>query len=933
MKKNYIALVTLFSVCSYAQNGVVSGRIIDGENNFSLPGATIRLENTKYYTISDQSGDYEFLNIPEGTYTVSVEYIGYFTESKEVVIVKNKTTIADFELFTGRGEVLEEIVLMGSSLKGQAKALNQQKNNGNITNIISSDQVGRFPDANVGDALKRVSGVTMQYDQGEARDIIIRGIAPELNSVTLNGNRIPSAEGDNRNVQMDLIPSDMISTIEVNKTLTSDMDADAIGGSVNLITRAVPNKDRFSATISGGYAPIRGKGLYNGSFIYGTRFLDNKLGMVASATWQAQDYGSDNVEAVWAKDDNEKVHLKQMDIRVYDVQRIRRSFSFSTDYKFNQNNRVDFTAMYNWRDDRENRYRVRYRDLKYQADGTYVGEIRRETKGGIDNNRNQNRRLEDQRVLNFALKGEHLLTPMLDMKWNVSYSKASEHRPNERYIDFRQKDVSLNPDLADTNYPFLSAVGGENPGDFKLRKITQSEQYTNEDELGARIDFRTPMSILAGEKGRLRFGARFRVKNKMRDNKFFVYKPIGNLGTLADVENVYLNNPNFNVGNKYVAGFFPTKNFLGNLDLNNEGLFTESLDSAEFLADNYKASEQITAGYVRWDQDLSLNTQIITGIRVEHTGIDYTGNYVLNESELAQQVNSKNSYVNVLPSVTLKQEVNDNFIVRAAVTTSIARPNYFQLAPYVKAAADDAELSAGNPNLKATYATNFDLMTENYFENVGIISGGIFYKKLNNFIYTFRENNFVTKDFAQTFPGLPNPIQAGQNWRFKQSRNGDYVNVYGFEFAFQRQLDFIPINFFKNFGIYANYTYTGSKAKGITNEDGELRQGLGLPRTAPHMLNGSLSWENKKLTMRLSANYTSSYLDQVGGNEFEDVYYDQQFFLDFNASYRIKKQWNIFFEANNLTNQPLRYFQGVSNRLTQVEYYQPRFTFGLKYDM
>ncbi|UZJ63086.1 TonB-dependent receptor plug domain-containing protein [Sphingobacterium sp. KU25419] len=135
--------------------------------------------------------------------------------------------------------------------RGQAKALNQQKNNQNITNIISSDQVGRFPDANIGDALKRVPGITMQNDQGEARNIIIRGLAPHLNSVTLNGDRIPSAEGDNRNVQMDLIPSDMISTIEVNKTLTPDMDADAIGGSVNLITRASPNGKRLSATIAG----------------------------------------------------------------------------------------------------------------------------------------------------------------------------------------------------------------------------------------------------------------------------------------------------------------------------------------------------------------------------------------------------------------------------------------------------------------------------------------------------------------------------------------------------------------------------------------------------------------------------------------------------------------------------------------------------------
>src|SRR5699024_3931598 len=179
-------------------------------------------------------------------------------------------------------EDLETILIVGERLKGQAKALNQQKNKTNISNIISSDQVGRFPDANVGDALKRVPGITMQNDQGEARNIIIRGLAPNLNSVTLNGDRIPSAEGDNRNVQMDLIPSDMISTIEVNKTLTPDMDADAIGGSVDLVTRAAAGGQRISLTLLGGYNPIRTGATGSGAFVSVHRFCSERLRIVLS---------------------------------------------------------------------------------------------------------------------------------------------------------------------------------------------------------------------------------------------------------------------------------------------------------------------------------------------------------------------------------------------------------------------------------------------------------------------------------------------------------------------------------------------------------------------------------------------------------------------------------------------------------------------------
>ena len=273
MKKFVLLIILVFAsnqIANAQKTGIISGKITEAETNFSLPGATIKLEGINKYTYSNQNGEFEFLNIPEGNYQVEITYIGYEKQTQEVKVEAGKNTNIKFVLITASNE-LENVVVIGDRIRGQAKALNKQKSNQNITNVISSDQTGRFPDANIGDALKRVQGITMQNDQGEARNIIIRGLAPNLNSVTLNGDRIPSAEGDNRNIQMDLIPADMISTIEVNKTLTSDMDADAIGGSVNLITRATPNGERISATLAGGYGPIREKGNYTAGFVYGNR--------------------------------------------------------------------------------------------------------------------------------------------------------------------------------------------------------------------------------------------------------------------------------------------------------------------------------------------------------------------------------------------------------------------------------------------------------------------------------------------------------------------------------------------------------------------------------------------------------------------------------------------------------------------------------------
>src|SRR5690606_1178363 len=319
-------------------------------------------------------------------------------------------------------------------------------------------------------------------------------------------------------------------------------------------------------------------------------------------------------------------------------------------------------------------------------------------------------------------------------------------------------------------------------------------------------------SVINGEKGRLRFGARLRLKDKVRDNIFYSYEPIDDMGSLAAVQNVYWGGASFNPGAQYAPGYFADKALLGNLDLTNANLFDAALEPSEYLSSNYKAKERITAGYLRWDQDfnsktsliagvrleqtnieysgnyimdeedlvgeinnknnylnvlpsvtlkhkvndnfilraavttslarpnyynlapyVNVKTSLIAGVRLEQTNIEYSGNYIMDEEDLVGEINNKNNYLNVLPSVTLKHKVNDNFILRAAVTTSLARPNYYNLAPYVNVIPEDSEIAELNPNLKATYSTYFDIMTENYFQNIGIVSAGVFYKNLDNF--------------------------------------------------------------------------------------------------------------------------------------------------------------------------------------------------------
>ena len=930
----FTTLFALIAMMSFAQNGVIRGTITD-EIGLGLPGANVIIESLTIGTSSDVNGNFTLKNVPAGEQEVSITFLGYSTITSTVTVKDGETVLLNVSLEPG---VLigEEVLVLGDRLKGQAKALNQQKNKANITNIVAADQIGRFPDANVGDAMKRIPGITMQGDQGEARNIVIRGLAPQLNSVTVNGERIPSAEGDNRNIQMDLIPSDMIQTIEVNKAVTPDMDADAIGGSVNLVTRAAPNSMRVSGTAASGMNLLTNKPIWTGSLVYGNRFANDKIGVVLSANYNNHDFGSDNVEAEWEStatdangDDFDLVYVGEMDIRQYYVKRVRRSVSANFDFKIDENNTIFVQSMYNWRDDWENRYRTTYRKIAptFDANGDidgWEGEIRRQTKGGgtIYNDRLRDRRLEDQRVLNGTVRGEHLFGN-LGLNWSFTAAQASEERPFERYIRYEQgAGLPLNYDINNTQFPSFTPVNNADIAlsNFTFDELTDENQYTQELDYNGRIDLSLP-TVIADNSGEVKAGFRYRGKQKNRANNFFSYSPLSSdFDDMTTVATADYSKDNYLAGD-YNVGTFVTPEYLGQLDLQNETLFDGQEVPSEYLAGNYEASETVTAGYVMWNQNLSDKLSLLAGVRVENTAIEYTGNVLENEEDLIRQESASQNYTNFLPGVHFKFNATDNFILRAAWTNTIARPNYYDLVPFQDIRPDDEELIQGNANLKPTTSMNFDLMAENYFKSIGLVSAGVFYKNIDDFVYTFVNEDFVDAD-----------ITGGNTWTFFQPQNGGSATLYGAEIAFQRQLDFLP-GFWKGFGVYFNYTYTNSTTEGIRNGDGDLRTDVALPGTAPHLVNGSLSYENKKFVIRASLNYAHDYVDEVGGSAFSDRYYDRQLFVDVNASYAFTDNLRLFVEANNLTNQPLRYYQGVRERTMQLEYYNSRFNVGLKFDL
>lgn len=919
MNKLLFSLVlTLFISTLSAQTGTLTGRVLD-ESKLPLTGAYVYLNDVSG-TTTDINGYFTLTGVVEGQQTVRVTFIGYNDLSQDISVVAGETTVMEFNLIPGVS--LQEVVVT-SQLRGQARALNSQLSRDNITNIIAADQIGRFPDANIGDALKRIPGINVQYDQGEARFGNIRGTAPQLNSITINGERIPSAEAEVRTIQLDLIPSDMIQTVELNKAVTLDMDADAIGGSVNLVTRAAPSSERISATLGGGYNLLAEEPSLNGSLIYGNRFAQDKFGVILSASYFNNKLGSDNMEAEWTYDDandndvydeGEEFWPEEIQIRQYYLQRLRQSYSASLDYKIDPNNTIYLRGIYNQRNDFESRFRSVFKDIE-EDEGQWVAELERETKAGTEDIKY--RRLEDQEMMNFSLAGEHLFGK-LEVNWSGSYAKASEDRPNERYYEIATDGtVPVNVDFSDLTEPKISAVDAsfQNPSSaWELSAITEEFQFTEDVDYNGRLDFELPLAT-GDNKSKIKFGGRLRMKTKTRTNDFYEYEPVDDTVFDNGLNNLMDETKDNFLAGDYAVGQFVTKEYVGDLNLTGNG-FEGEQDLSE-LAGNFDASEDIFGGYAMLEQNFGTDFKILAGVRLEQTQLEYEGfEYDDEEEVLNPTAKVSSDYLNVLPGLHLRYNLEKRSVLRFAWTNTIARPNYFDLVPY-RQIEDGEELSIGNPNLEPTTSMNFDLMAEHYFGNVGILSGGVFYKDIKDFIVT---QQFEDYDFE------------GTTWdNFSQPINGGNATLIGAEVSFQRQLDFIsPV--LKNLNLYFNYTYTQSEVTDF-NFEGREDEELDLPGSPQHTLNLSLSYDASRFTTRLSYNFASDFIDEVGGEAFSDRYYDKVSYLDFNLNYSLTDNWVIYFNANNLLNQPLRYFQGVSDRTMQSEYYNARFDLGVKYDI
>ena len=936
------------------QAQTIKGTIV-GKTNGSLPGANVSIVDSEVKTSSSLEGDFNLLSPKLGEVMVKVEYIGYETQIFPITVKEGTNDLGyliispDEKKVKDKESNIEQVVISRPNALTQAKAYEMKKNNNAIMEVIAADAIGKLPDRNAAEAVQRVQGVAVARYHGEADQATVRGTPFYWTSALFNGNRLPSANVlGNRSFVLDVVPSELIQYVQVSKAVTPDMDADAIGGSINFITRTAPARKILNVSGAGGYTTFSQNGTYNGSIVYGDRFFNKKLGVILSgAIWDRQ-WGADAFDVTYNTGSSNEIERKSINtIMMKRYMGNRRTIGLNTglEYKFNANNKVYFRGMFNKFDDIRPVYEsyVDYTNTRYQYNFRYSH--------------------YQTELYGMELGGEHSLAPKLSLDWMLSdyHAKYFLETPptNETkglpIATFRQKIASGFNNLTNGKryWGFDSPTGvGGNYLDYSsdvadpsevmsadkllLSQLVIAKLDNDEHDRIARVNVKYDLNSNITIKA----GAKYRTKDR---NSTYGYNQVYVPTTANLLKLSQLSTEAAPTGTQFLGGMNNNLDAYIMTPPTQQQLF--DMFSPMFIAQNsfmdysnsstaasagnktsvYTGDESVLATYAMAEVKASDKLKIIAGFRNESTRLTLNGNKSTKqgtETIISPSV-VESDYNAFLPMLHMKYSISPKSSVRFAYTRSFVRPNFGDMTPgmTIDNTTSPNRITRGNPDLKPTFSDNLDLMGEYYFENIGIISGGMFYKKVSDVV--FNDTSVMNID--------------GNNYMVTQAKNLQNASLVGFEAGINKRFNFLP-GFLSGFGVEFNYTYIDSKVDvPRTLSDGNLAYDkTSLPNQSKNMFNAILYYETNKLMIRLAGNYRGKSVESIN-QQLGPQYYiwsDKNFTMDFSASYDLSKKLKLFVELNNINNESLRQYMGDNKqRITSHEWYGSRGQIGVRWQL
>jgi TonB-dependent receptor len=938
MHKRILSFTTLV-LCFFAlplvfaqsDKGVISGVVKDTGGGV-LQGAKVTLQPQIRPITSNGQGEFTVTEVVPGEYSVVISYVGFNPYMGSVIVTAGQTAHIDAVLNVANAN--DQVIVTADRPRGEAEAINRTLAAENILQVLPADVIVSLPNANIADALGRMASVTIERDEGEGKYVQIRGTEPRLSNTMVDGVTVPSPESGVRQIKLDTIASDLVDSVEINKTLQANIDADGIGGSVNLVTKTAGDVPTATLYGVGGYTPIiGGRTVDQMGGTIGKRFgREKKLGILIGGTYDYNGRGINDIEPDPQPNPNgtKSPYWDTMDLRDYVYDRTRWGATASVDYKLAEGSNISLRGLFST-----------FRNWGHKWVFTVVD--------GGNPQYSQDWRRPNMAVGSLALQGKHIFNANTVI-WSISAGRSRSLSgsgganfqwmgdPNNNCAD-AEGTSEYRPGWAG-----CFGTGADNAYDrnnyglneFDIPTYGQSVQLN----LQASASY-ARLYHMGAHYGTFEFGGKIRNAHKF-DDTYDTYWTVQNDANGNPIPIPVLAHPewdsDFTDSNYYDTTYKHNGQAYGSVtdwgkmrgwvDANKSQLVFNT-DKGQNKG-NFDMIERIPAGYVMNTIELASRVRMVTGLRIEATHVDTTS---FDQSTNALTFKAGGDYLDVLPSASLRFALDKNSDLRLVYGRGLSRPDPSDITKAVSVPVKTQNpntVSVGNPDLKDEHANNYDILYERSFSNAGLLQAGYFYKDLTDPIIT------VTNLVAST-PYNPNPNPAGAKTIITQPGNAGSAHVQGVEFSYQQRLTYLP-GVLKGGGISANYSYTNSQASGIPNRS----DSPAMLRDAPNSWNISPTFDTKNFSMRIGMTFDDKMIyqynwvdgaDPVGGvhGPLGDNYLYAHLQFDTQASYRLPGGLQVYAYGLNLNNEVFGFYNGSPQYVVQREYYHPTYAGGIRW--